>query len=359
MRIPKKKSNPANLFAPDESIVKERIGGRLADGNAGINDRKMTNATRLKRMVLILTLACSGVNAEAQFREWTSAEDGRTLLAEFEGAEDGQVTLRRRIDGKRFTLSLDVLSKEDQDWVAAKVTELAAKKASSSAVEANEYTKLVSGAWERHEDEGLEFRFFGGKRLQNVGPGATDKKYPLLVFLHGRGGDVMTAETPWAAGTFSEEKNYEERPCFILAPQAPSDSWSGENGEAVLEIIENLVENLAVDENRIYLIGYSMGAYGTFYLLAREPKLFAAGAPVAGGGNPASARSLRKIPIWVFHGARDPTVDVEQSRRMVEALEDARGEVRYTEYPEGDHGIMNRVLEDPEFHAWLFEQAKS
>lgn len=101
-----------------------------------------------------------------------------------------------------------------------------------------------------------------------------------------------------------------------------------------------------------------MGGYGTFHILAQEPKLFAAGVPIAGGGNPGSASDMKKIPFWVFHGAKDPTVKVTQSQGMVEALKKARAEVKYTEYPDGDHSIVGEVLQTEELHEWLFEQSK-
>lgn len=67
---------------------------------------------------------------------------------------------------------------------------------------------------------------------------------------------------------------------------------------------------------------------------------------------------MRKIPIWVFHGDMDPTVPVEQSREMVEALQKARGPVNYTEYPGEGHGIAGKVYKDAELHAWLFAQKR-
>ena len=102
-----------------------------------------------------------------------------------------------------------------------------------------------------------------------------------------------------------------------------------------------------------------MGAYGTFHILAREPKLFAAGVPIAGGGNPGTAGDFRKVPLWVFHGAKDPTVPVNQSRSMVEALEKEGAEVKYTEYPGVGHDAWSRAFADPELPTWLFAQQRA
>jgi predicted peptidase len=102
-----------------------------------------------------------------------------------------------------------------------------------------------------------------------------------------------------------------------------------------------------------------MGGYGTFHILAQEPKLFAAGVPIAGGGIPGSASEMKKVPLWVFHGAKDLTVKFSQSQNMVEALKKARAKVKYTEYPDGDQGIVGEVLRTKELHEWLFEQSRT
>jgi predicted peptidase len=77
-----------------------------------------------------------------------------------------------------------------------------------------------------------------------------------------------------------------------------------------------------------------------------------------GSGNPNDAEKFKKVPVWVFHGAKDDVVKPENSQRMVDALKEARGEVKYTEYPDGDHGISGRVYGDKEMHEWLFGQRK-
>jgi predicted peptidase len=101
-----------------------------------------------------------------------------------------------------------------------------------------------------------------------------------------------------------------------------------------------------------------MGGFGTFDIVAREPRLFAAAVPVAGGGNPATAGEMQRVPFWVFHGDADTVVGVEQSRKMVEALRKTGGKVEYTEIPGGSHGIIGQVYQDEKLHEWLFGQAR-
>lgn len=315
---------------------------------------------------LVIGLLWGASLARAEFREWTAA-DGRTLLAEFVKLEGDQVTIKRRNDGRQFTLSLDKLSEEDQLWV--KETGMALQKAEDAkpaeALADSPLAALVTGEWERHESEGLAYRFFGERKLlretsSGVGGQGGPDRVPLVVCLHGKNGDVMTPENPWPANAFASRNNLQERPCFIFAPQAPKDdeTWRGKNGQAVVEIVEDMLKHLPIDENRVYLLGYSMGAYGTFHLLATEPKLFAAAVPVAGGGDPGGVRAHRKVPVWVFHGEKDDVVPIEQSERMVEAMKRARAPVKFTPDPKADHGIGGAVFQNAEMHAWLFEQKR-
>ena len=132
--------------------------------------------------------------------------------------------------------------------------------------------------------------------------------------------------------------------------------WTSADGTQ--KIINTLVKNLPVDKERIYITGYSMGGFGTFDIVAKEPKLFAAAVPVSGGGNPATAASMKRVPFWVFHGDADTVVNVEQSRKMVEALKKAGGKADYTEIPGAGHGIIGQVYQDQKLHEWMFDQTK-
>ncbi len=86
--------------------------------------------------------------------------------------------------------------------------------------------------------------------------------------------------------------------------------------------------------------------------------MWAAAVPVAGGGNPGAVKDYRKVPIWVFHGEDDKVVPVSQSQAMVAALEKARSEVKYTEFPGAGHGVAGKVYGDEKVHEWMFEQAQ-
>ena len=125
-----------------------------------------------------------------------------------------------------------------------------------------------------------------------------------------------------------------------------------------LEAIEQLRKEFKVDSRRLYVTGVSMGGYGTWDLLWRQPAMFAAAAPICGGGDPEKASLFAGVPLWAFHGGADKTVPTQKSRDMIEALKKAGGTPHYTEYPGVGHDSWTQTYKNPEFYEWLFAQQK-
>jgi predicted peptidase len=114
-----------------------------------------------------------------------------------------------------------------------------------------------------------------------------------------------------------------------------------------------------VDRRRIYLSGLSMGGFGSFAIGAKYPNLFAAIAPICGGGDPNTVDELAasQRPMWVFHGGRDRVVSPSESLRMVNALiEKGHRNIRFTVHEELGHNVWTRVYESEDFYRWLLEQ---
>ena len=118
--------------------------------------------------------------------------------------------------------------------------------------------------------------------------------------------------------------------------------------------VKALVKDLPVDPKRIYIIGHSMGGFGTCHIMGSEPRLFAAAIPVA-GVSPSDAAELSRKPMWMFHAADDDLVPVAGAREFAEVMKQDK-QFRYTESPTGGHGVVGKVFDDPETHKWLFEQ---
>ena len=202
------------------------------------------------------------------------------------------------------------------------------------------------------------------------------KKYPLVLFLHGAGerGSDNTVTLVHAAKDLANPARRAKYPAYVVIPQCPKDrkwsevDWSKDSSElpekpsdsmqSLKELLDEMVENAGVDRNRIYITGLSMGGYGTWDAIARYPDFFAAAAPVCGGGDPKTVERFKRLPIWCFHGAKDPVVKVIRSREMVEALQAVGSKIKYTEYPEAQHDSWTATYANPEFYDWLFAQRR-
>ncbi len=198
------------------------------------------------------------------------------------------------------------------------------------------------------------------------------KVYPLLLFLHGSGGNGNNnrgnlTDTATAALMASDEWR-EAHPAFVLAPHCPVDhSWAKnvrrggfpEVKHLVLGILDEVIGEFNVDTDRIYVTGLSRGGFGAFGMVVERPDTFAAAVPVCGGWEPADAEKVARVPFWVFHGGADPIVDTDFSRNMVGALEDAGATVKYTEYPGVGHDCWTRAYGTAEMWTWMFEQRKA
>lgn len=152
------------------------------------------------------------------------------------------------------------------------------------------------------------------------------QKYPLLVALHGvgeKGSDnAIQVDREDLGSTWIADSVQGRWPHFVMVPQCPSQlSWGGAAITGIHQIIDSLKREFSLDTNRFYAVGLSMGARGTFNLLASRPGYFAAAVPCAGAGTNSQAADIAKTPLWAFHGSTDPTVDVSGTRTMVAAIE--------------------------------------
>jgi predicted peptidase len=212
-----------------------------------------------------------------------------------------------------------------------------------------------------------------------------DKKYPLLVFLHGSGerGNDNAAQLLHGGFVFLQDSIRKNYPAIVIFPQCPADSsWSfiefkfdpalrknilvgpfqqepTEPARWVKELTDSLVGTGVVDEKRIYIEGLSMGGFGVFDMLERYPDYFAAAIPICGGGDTTMAnRFAGKTPVRIFHGGADPIVAVESSRRYYHALKRLGADVDYTEYPGVGHNSWDNVFVERDLLHWLFSNKK-
>lgn len=203
------------------------------------------------------------------------------------------------------------------------------------------------------------------------------RKYPLILFLHGSGecGDDNQRQVKVGLPSLLRTLFKQTEPALVLAPQcqgtnawirrlAMSDDYAADPAPTpalalALELCRHLVAARQADPDRLYLTGLSLGGFGAWDAIQREPGLFAAAIPICGGGDVRRAQAIRGLPVWVFHGRDDKNVPVACARRMVEALRQNRGRVTYTEYENAAHNVWDRAYSDPAVLKWLLRQSRA
>lgn len=236
---------------------------------------------------------------------------------------------------------------------------------------------------QKGEFQKKEFIFKGDTlRYQVLFPDNYDanKKYPLVLFLHGAGekGSDNVSQLTHGSTQFTNEENRKNYPAIVIFPQCPEDSYWVEIDRSVNEglvlpknptitkplyltkkLLDSYKNDEGVDKNRIYIMGLSMGGMGTFDLIVRYPKYFAAAIPICGAVEPARLKKLKKMPIRMFHGSMDEVVSCEFSRNAFIELK-ARGSqrVEYIEFPGVGHDSWTPAFAYPDYLGWLFYQHK-
>lgn len=183
-----------------------------------------------------------------------------------------------------------------------------------------------------------------------------DKKWPLMIFLHGageRGSDVNKVKAHGPPKIVEQKKEF---PFIVVSPQCPEGK--GWEPEEVIALLDEVQGKYKVDPERVYLTGLSMGGFGTWETAAQHPERFAAIAPICGGGRPFTARRLKDMPTWVFHGEKDNIVPIRRSEEMVEALKQAGGNVKFTRYPEAGHDSWTETYNNQALYDWFLQQKR-
>jgi len=210
-------------------------------------------------------------------------------------------------------------------------------------------------------------------------------KYPLVIFLHGAGerGTDNQKQLVHGMNDFASDEIMAKYPAFVVAPQCPEGKrwvevdWTldahqmpaqpSEPLAGVFELIDALLKTKPIDTRRIYITGLSMGAFGVWDAVQRRPELFAAAAPICGGGETINvllsgrkkATALKSLGVWAFHGAKDPTVKLEESERMIAALKKAGvKEAELTVYPEAQHDSWTETYANEKLYQWFLKHER-
>lgn len=207
-----------------------------------------------------------------------------------------------------------------------------------------------------------------------------NKKYPLILFLHGSGERGNDNEKQLTHGwkLFLTEENRKKYPAIIVFPQCPENSyWSAVKVDrtkqpvqfewdysleptwplkAANDLVQQIIAEGSVNKRKVYITGLSMGGMGTFESVYRYPGVYAAAMPICGGAQvEAYDERVKKTAFRVLHGDADAVVSVKYSRDMVAKLQSLKARVEYIEYPGVNHNSWDNAFKEPTYMSWLMK----
>ncbi len=182
------------------------------------------------------------------------------------------------------------------------------------------------------------------------------QRYPILLFLHGAGTRGRDMEK-LIKNPFFEITRDSELPFVTVAPLCHADSWF-DVFESLSALATHIHSSGLADPTCFYAMGASMGGYAVWQLAMSRPSLFAAIVPICGGGMYWNAARLKSIPVWAFHGRDDATVRVEESQKMVDAVNRKGGDAKLTVYENCGHNAWDQAYSDCTVYTWLLSHAR-
>lgn len=183
-----------------------------------------------------------------------------------------------------------------------------------------------------------------------------DEPKPVIIFLHGAslcGNDLNRVKR---YGTIDAIERGRQIDAYVIAPQNPGGSW---NPTKVMNVLDWVSDNYNIDYDRVYVIGMSLGGYGTIDVTATYPDRIAAAIAMCGGGTVSDLSGLNDVPLWIIHGTADRAVTIAQSDRVVSQMKAANGgnaeRLVYHRVPGMDHSRPARMFYLAESYDWLFK----
>ena len=223
------------------------------------------------------------------------------------------------------------------------------------------------------DKDSLPYRLLLPKNFDN------DKKYPLIIFLHGAGerGNDNELQLVHGKDLFINMNKNNTFPSIVVFPQCSKNSyWANVSrinnsfsflGDPIenksLKLVEGMINklqsNFKINSNQIYVGGLSMGGMGTFELVYRNPDMFAAAFAICGGANPKIGEKISKTNWRIYHGDKDFVVPVKLSIDMYNSIKSFNKNVYLKIYPNVNHNSWDNVFREPDLFKWLFSNSKA
>lgn len=215
----------------------------------------------------------------------------------------------------------------------------------------------VRAAQTAHAFEQRATQTLTAKYLLHV-PKDAKKPLPVIVYLHGgslRGEDVERLRTMGVPHRAEQDPGF---PFIVVAPLLPAgEIWT--NDATIIALLDEVLRKQPADPKRVYLTGHSMGGRGALYVAYKHPGRFAAVIAMSAVSPIVQwAAKLRGVPLWYIHGVKDVQAPVADGDALVEAIEAAGGDVRYTRLDDRDHFILDMYDRD-DLYAWLLQHRRA
>jgi predicted peptidase len=180
---------------------------------------------------------------------------------------------------------------------------------------------------------------------------------PVLIFLHGKSLSGTDLNLVKRYGVISEIIKGRNIPAIVIAPQ----TTSGWDPSKILSTLTYVQKTYNTDSTRVYVVGMSLGAYGTLFFAGKYPHKVAAAVALCGGGNVTDGCNLATLPLWIQHGTLDEAVPISESEKIVDAIKQCNGGefLKYTPWQGANHGALERAFRSDELYQWLFQFSKS
>lgn len=180
-----------------------------------------------------------------------------------------------------------------------------------------------------------------------------DDKMALVVFLHGKSLCGNNLDQVRKYGTIHAIEKGLQLEAVCVAPQNPGGPW---NPKKILDVVEWMEKHYRIESSRIFVIGMSLGGYGTLDFVNAYPEKIAAAMAMGGGSTAKTYEGLSKVPLWIVHGTADQLVPVNESRKVVNGIRNNYDSklLIYTELPGVNHGRLARLFYQLDTYDWLF-----
>ena len=181
------------------------------------------------------------------------------------------------------------------------------------------------------------------------------EELPVVMFLHGKSLSGDSLEMVLRYGCINAVMRGRPINAIVVAPQA-QQAWEPNRVMALYDWVD---DHYKVDTNRFYVLGMSMGGYGTLDVATQYPDRVAAAIALCGGASGKELCSLTTLPLWIIHGTADNLVPVRCSDRVVDSIRACGDTTRliYHRLEGVSHARLARVFYLEQTYEWLFSHS--